>query len=80
MGLDPGAPRQERAVFKVRQHVTREQVALGGMRVAGQREGFHAKLDVLAQLGQDLIRVADDSSASTRSRPPDADDVRAPGP
>lgn len=57
----PRPARQQRAVVEVRQHVPREQVALGRVRIAGQDERLHAEVCVATQLGEHVIGVADDS-------------------
>lgn len=60
-----GVTRQQRAVIEMGQDVAREKVALGGMRVTGQDERLDAQIGVAAQLGQHLVRVADDRRAGT---------------
>ena len=58
-------------MLKVRQHVPGEQVALRGVRVAGQDERLYAQLGVAAELGKHLVGVTDDSCARARASPAD---------
>src|SRR5277367_4878132 len=53
------------------QDVPREQVAFGGVGVAGQDEGFDAQLAVGVELAQDLVGVADDCGAASGTRATD---------
>ena len=62
----------EAAVVDVGQHVAGEQVALGGVRVAGEDEGLDAGVGQLVDLGQHLVGVADDGGAGAGAGPADA--------
>src|SRR5271154_4805035 len=53
------------------QDVPREQVAFGGVGVAGQDEGFDAQLAVGVELAQDLVGVAHDCGAASGTRASD---------
>ncbi len=69
----PGVQRGfERGVRQFRQDVTSEQVALGDVGVARQDERPDAGTLVGAQLGQDLIGIADDRCAGAAAGPADA--------
>ena len=59
-------------MLEVRQDMAREQVGLGGVRVAGQDERLDAHRLVGAQLGEHLVRVADDRGAAARAGAADA--------
>jgi AcrR family transcriptional regulator len=66
-----GVSALQRGVVEVGQDVPGEQVAFGGVRVAGQDERLHAEAGVAAQLGEDLAGVADDGGASAGARAAD---------
>ena len=52
-------------MLDLRQDMAREQVALGCMGIARQDERFDPFRLIGAQLGQHLIRIADDGRAAT---------------
>ena len=54
------------------QHVPRDEVAFGDVRVSGEDERVDPEGHVRAQLGDDLIGVADDRRAASRSGSGDA--------
>ena len=54
------------------QHVAGEQVALGGVRVAGQDERLDAGVGELVDLRQHLVGIADDRRTGARAGPADA--------
>ena len=64
---DPGAAggtEGQRPVVQVRQHVAREQVGLGSMRIAGKDESLDPFGAISVQFGQHLVRIADDRCAA----------------
>ena len=62
----------ERAVLDMRQHMPREQVGFGRVRIARQDEGLDPLGLIGAQLGEHLIGRADDRRPAARARPADA--------
>ena len=60
------------AFTQLRQDVASDEIALGEVRIPGENERGDSGVANLADLGHDLVGVADDSDARPAARPTDA--------